>query len=579
LHLTVYHNFLRRNSNSITNLFDELRNLFGQDLNNIGAIADMKATFDNLEAHFPAGLLTPPNSSPDINELGGTTESSFGSAASMSGSSSPEHEGSQTIPKQVLEDPFMTTLNPLLANGQSISESSPLPSSPVAPRKASPRPAVALEDQYTRYRVTSSLATPPDTHHKYPSMPNRRNVSSKLADARGPALAATGKSELASKKASISRKPSFAPEIVSQKIPVKGITPQKSLAGARTATIAKLEPVTASPSVKLAGRGQTDPKIRKLIMKPVPPSSNRRGPCVNITASDTNRSRRESVQLMTTNDTLTKSSSNVIKTNLSSVDHTPPMASTTVPAAQVSTYKTRLSYTRTQPASRVAEVATARPSSNISYGQPNDRISFESFYKVPIPYLLPVPGHSVPGKLQLPMSNLIVPTADALNRTLRSSSVRNLSRSHSSTTLRSSSSSYQIHTRLSRVSESLEALVVRSAPFSPISSASQSASPVARTGLPVGSKHSTAGNKNLSDIMLSATLPASGITTVENLCPQSPTPPAKNTQDVDLAMRLNLLRMFRLRWTAGDDRLSFNVNAAGALPSGDGSTVDDVRGT
>ena len=563
----------------------------------MGAIADMKATFDNLEAHFPAGLLTPPNSSPDINELGGTAESSFGSVASMSASSSssPEHEGSQTIPKQVLEDPFMMTLNPLPANHQSISESSPLPSSPVAPRKASPGPAVALEDQHTPDRATSSPATPPDTHHKYPLVPNRHDVRSKLADARGPASAATGKSELASQKPPVSRKPSISPEIVSEKIPVKNIIPQ-SLAPVRIATIAKLEPVVASPSVKLAGRGRSDPKIRKLILKPMPPSSNLRGPRVNITASNTNRSRGESVQQKTP----TKSSSNIIKTNLSSrtlspsqnpstifilpnklnsVDRTPLKGSTTVLAAhnvEIFKYKTRLSYTRTQPASRVAEVATAQPSSNISDSQPNDRISFESLYKVPIPYLLPVPGHSVRGKSQLPMSKSVVPAADGckpLNRTLLSSSVRNLSTSHSSTTLRSSSSGYQINACLSRVSEPLEVPVVRSASFSPRCSTFQSASPVTRTGLQVGSKHSTAGNKNLSDIMLPATLPAPGITTVENLNPQSPTSPAK---DVDLAMQLNLLRMFRLRWTAGDDRLPFNTNVAGALPSGDGSTVDDI---
>jgi len=45
--------------------------------------------------------------------------------------------------------------------------------------------------------------------------------------------------------------------------------------------------------------------------------------------------------------------------------------------------------------------------------------------------------------------------------------------------------------------------------------------------------------------------------------------PTNNTQAVDLARRSNLLRMFRLRWTAGDDQLPFNPKMAGGVLASD----------
>jgi hypothetical protein len=50
---------------------------------------------------------------------------------------------------------------------------------------------------------------------------------------------------------------------------------------------------------------------------------------------------------------------------------------------------------------------------------------------------------------------------------------------------------------------------------------------------------------------------------------------AEDTRDVDSARRSNLMRMFRMRWTAGDDQLPFNFKATSGL-AGDETQNDGL---
>ena len=543
----------------------------------------MKATYDNLEARFPAGPITPSNSSHDLE---GQYTAGFSSYTPTISASSSSDYGTFN-PIQTLEDPFIYPLPVKDQHGAPSSRS---------PARASEPTAVAPTTPETPARkVTSSLATPPDTHHKNTSatvntIRKRLDARSKITAAHESVSTSTSKSDLASKKPPTSRKSSSPQMTVPHKGPAKFYTPE-SLTRVRMAVpdpIAKSESGDASPSVKAAGRVQTDPKICKLPSTLVPSSLNLRAPSVNAAAKPIVLDlKRRSAQHKTTNGPPTKATSGVKKSPSSNRtlvmaqkasaasipsnksgdrNHISPKRSTTLSAVhnvKVSPAKSSImDPSEIQTVSKVSNLVTILPSGNPDETSA-ESISSELFSKVPMPYLLPIPGHSTPTRHQRPVSMSATPAAAgpiSSNRTpLCSSSVT------------TSLCSTPEHACPPRVSFAEPVILSRSSSsLGYRSSASRTASSVTRVFSPANYLKVSGSSRVVPPT--SASVTKSPLTTTIDIMKSGPptlSSPANDNRDADSARRSNLMRMFRVRWTTGDDHLPFNVNTTGGLAGDD----------
>jgi len=527
----------------------------------------MKATYDNLEARFPAGPITPSNSSHDLE---GQYTAGFSSYTPTISASSSSDYGTFN-PIQTLEDPF---IYPLPVKDQSVSERYGAPSSRYPARALKPTAVAPTTPKTPARKVTSSLATPPDTHHKNTSatvntIRKRLDARSKITAAHESVSTSTSKSDLASKKPPTSRKSSSPQMTVPHKGPAKFYTPE-SLTRVRIAVsdpIANSESGDASPSVKAAGRVQTDPKIRKLPSTLVPSSLNLRAPSVNSPPTKATSSVKKNFSSNRTLVVAQKASAASIPSNKSGDrNHISPKRSTTLSAVhnvKVSPAKSSImDPSEIQTVSKVSNLVTILPSGNPDETSA-ESISSELFSKVPMPYLLPIPGHSTPTRHQRPVSMSATPAAAgpiSSNRTpLCSSSVT------------TSLCSTPEHACPPRVSFAEPVILSRSSPsFGYRSSASRTASSVTRVFSPANYLKVSGSSRVVPPAGASVT--KSPLTTTIDIMKSGPptlSSPANDNRDADSARRSNLMRMFRVRWTTGDDHLPFNVNTTGGLAGDD----------